>query len=89
MMGPTAVAWMGGSHNDSRFRRGIQGTLDPGYSSQTSNVPFGAMLTGREGNVSQAFGKLITEEIKPLNAAMATAAATLWIVGKGIKREDD
>ena len=39
-MGPTAVAWLGGGHNDSRFRRGLGGTLDPGlpYLPQISQI---------------------------------------------------
>jgi hypothetical protein len=29
--GPALVAWLGGSHTDSRFRRGMGGTLHPEY----------------------------------------------------------
>lgn len=29
--GPSMVAWLGGSHTDSRFRRGMGGVLHPEY----------------------------------------------------------
>lgn len=75
-MGPTAVAWIGGTHTDSRYRRHIGGTLDPLYDSLTSNVPFLAMITGRQG--PDAMRKFVTEELKPVNTVLAVAAATLW-----------
>lgn len=81
-MGPTAIAWLGGMHSDSRFRRGMGGTLDPHYDSVTSNVPFVAMLTGRQGAIGKAANDLF-QEIKPLNAAMAATAATFWIMSRG------
>lgn len=81
-LGPTAVAWLGGMHTDSRFRRGMGSSLDPFYDSVTSNVPFLAMLTGRQGSVSQAVTELVGD-IKPLNAGMATLIATAWIITKG------
>ena len=31
LSGPAVVAWLGGSHTDSRFRRGMGGTLHPEY----------------------------------------------------------
>ena len=31
LSGPALVAWLGGSHTDSRFRRGMGGTLHPEY----------------------------------------------------------
>lgn len=78
--GPALVAWLGGAHTDSRFRRGMGGTLDPVHDAQTSNVPFVALLTGRQGNVGTALNKFATEEVKPLNVALATAASTAWVV---------
>lgn len=36
MTGPAAVAWLGGAHTDSRYRRGLGGTLEPRYACQTS-----------------------------------------------------
>lgn len=80
--GPTLVAWLGGAHSDSRFRRGMGGTLDPGYDSQTSNFPFAAMLCGKQGTPSRAFTGLI-EETKLLNAGCAVAMASLWILSRG------
>jgi len=78
-LGPAAVAWLGGSHTDSRFRRGIGGTLPPEYECQTSNIPFWAMISGKQG--SDSWGSL-GEELKPLNAAAAIAMSTLWVLRK-------
>lgn len=81
-LGPSFVAWLGGSHTDSRYRRGIGGTMDPSFSSMTSNVPFFAMLTGKQG--SGSFRSLVNET-KELNAAAAIAASTIWILRRSIK----
>ena len=78
--GPALVAWLGGAHTDSRFRRGLGGTLSPVHDSVTSNIPFAAMLAGQQGNPAESFQKLVAEELKPLNAALATAASTIWVV---------
>jgi hypothetical protein len=86
MMGPTAVAFFGGNHNDSRFRRGIGGTMDPSYASLTSNVPFAAILSGKQGNVTNVSKSLVIDETKLLNAAAATAVASVWIISKGRSR---
>jgi uncharacterized membrane protein len=85
-MGPAAIAWLGGMHTDSRFRRGMGGTLDPSYESQTSNLPFVAMLSGKQGSVSQAFSDLALVEIKPLNALMAAGLSTVWVLSRGKSR---
>ena len=81
MLGPLAVAALGGAHQDSRFRRGLGGTLDPQYAALTSNVPFVAMLTGRQG--PNALSTWVTQELKPINAAIATTAAAIWILSRG------
>jgi hypothetical protein len=81
--GPLAVAWLGGMHTDSRFRRGMGGTLDPMLDCQTSNLPFLAMLTGKQNGSPYAAFMDLWSELKPLNATMAIAAATLWIMSKG------
>lgn len=67
-LGPTAVALLGGSHADSRFRRGIGGTLNDEES--TSNVPFWAML--QQGPSSFV---ALARETKPLNAAIGVSLA--------------
>ena len=77
--GPALVAWLGGAHTDSRFRRDMGGSLSPAHDSVTSNIPFLAMVTGQQGNVAESLRKL-TEELKPLNAGLATAASTIWVV---------
>ncbi|KAL3902737.1 MAG: hypothetical protein SGARI_005696, partial [Bacillariaceae sp.] len=68
--GPAMVAWMGGWHTDSRFRRGMGGTLPPEYDCQTSNLPFVAMLTGKQGS---GCWSALANEIKPLNAGLGVA----------------
>ena len=72
---PTLVALVGGAHADSRYARGLGGSLPPEHAAQTSNVPFLAMLTGAQGPAP--FGKLL-DESKVLNAAVAAAVAALW-----------
>lgn len=75
-LGPALVAWLGGSHTDSRFRRGMGGTLDPEYERQTSNIPFLAMITGKQNSCWEGLRK----ELKPLNATLALAASSLWVL---------
>ena len=77
-IGPAAVAWIGGSHTDSRFRRNMGGSLSPDYESQTSNIPFWAMICGKQQGDSMS--QFLTEELKPLNAGVAIAASSLWIL---------
>jgi uncharacterized membrane protein len=76
-LGPAAVAWLGGWHTDSRFRRGIGGTLSPEYQSQTSNIPFWAMASGKQGSGSW---QALAEDIKPWNACLALGVSTLWVL---------
>lgn len=81
MLGPALTAWLGGSHTDSRYRRGLGGTVNVDYDRQTSNIPFAAMLTGQqEANSMQIW---ITEEIKPLNAVIAVGVACVWVASRG------
>lgn len=75
-LGPSMVAWLGGSHTDSRFRRGMGGVLHPEYDCQTSNIPFLAMITGKQSNGWDRLSK----EIKPLNATLALAASSMWVL---------
>ena len=77
--GPAAVAWLGGSHTDSRFRRGMGGTLPPEYDCQTSNIPFWAMICGKQG--SGSWNELMNE-VKPLNALVAVGISTLMVLRK-------
>lgn len=89
-VGPTLVAWLGGMHSDSRFQRGMGGMFDPVYESQTSNVPFVAMLAGRQPQlgdndindnpVGASLKKLFSEEWKPLNSVIATSIATVMVM---------
>jgi hypothetical protein len=81
-MGPAAIAWLGGWHTDSRYKRGMGGTLEPGYASQTSNLPFGALISGRQGHGSW---QALANELKPLNAAVAVGASTLWVLRRVVR----
>jgi uncharacterized membrane protein len=80
--GPALIAWLGGMHSDSRFRRNMGGTLDPWYDNQTSNVPFVAMVSGKQGPPAQAFQGLLNET-KLLNALCAVGVATLMVLSRG------
>jgi prenyl protein peptidase len=73
---PTFVAAIGGWHTDSRYRRGMGGTLDAKHDAATSNVPFWALA--RNGS-----WKELGNEMKPLNAALATSIAAIWVLRRG------
>jgi len=75
-LGPALVAWLGGSHTDSRFRRGMGGTLHAEYDSQTSNIPFLAMISGKQNGCWEG----LVKEIKPVNAALALVASSAWVL---------
>ena len=64
--GPILLATIGTAHQDSRFRRNMGGSLSPEKESITSNIPFLALLSGRQ-DWNQLF-----EEIKWLNGGLAT-----------------
>ena len=83
---PLMVALVGGAHTDSRFRRGMGGNLSKEYDEATSNIPFLALLSGRQGNVVKKLQDF-AEEVKPLNLALAVGASGLWVLrkGRGIK----
>jgi len=79
---PVMVALIGGSHTDSRHRRGMGGSLTKDFDDVTSNVPFLAMLSGKQGSVIDA----ITEcggEIKPLNAMIGVGLAGIIVANRG------
>lgn len=71
---PCMVALIGGAHADSRYARGMGGQMPADYAEQTSNVPFAALLTGKQG--SEGFHGLLSEA-KGLNAALGVALAVL------------
>jgi hypothetical protein len=64
--GPLLLATFGTAHQDARFRRGLGGTLTPEKEEATSNIPFAALLVGR-----QDWTKL-WNEMKWLNGGVAT-----------------
>eukprot|EP01134_Creolimax_fragrantissima_P006900 CFRG6900T1 len=66
-----AFALIGTSHQDYRFRRGSGGELTPEKEAITSNVPFVALITGK-----QDWGALM-KELKWSNATIATIIVVL------------
>lgn len=81
---PALVALLGGFHSDSRHRRGLGGTLDKDYDEVTSNVPFYAMLSRRQGNdVAQVAHEFWVNEVKHTNAMLAVGVSALWVLMKG------
>ena len=81
---PIVMSLIGGSHTDSRHRRGVGGSLPKQLDDATSNLPFLAMVTGRQegGSVTKAFGEL-AGEVKWLNSALALSIAACWVARKG------
>lgn len=71
---PMMVALLGGAHIDSRYRRGMGGSLTPELDSSTSNIPFLAIFKKSiSGNFNQF--KELAEESKGLNYMMAFSLA--------------
>lgn len=73
---PLIFSYIGGAHQDSRHRRGSGGILSPHRETRTSNVPFLALVAGK-----QSFTKL-SEEIKWSNAAIAILIALKLVSGR-------
>lgn len=67
---PLLFAAIGSSHQDYRFRRGSGGQLTPEVEAKTSNVPFVALLQGRQKASD------VIAETKSLNALLALALGT-------------
>jgi len=63
--GPILLATFGTAHQDSRFRRNMGGTLSPEKERITSNIPFLALIAGK-----QDWEKL-GNEMKWLNCGLA------------------
>eukprot|EP00979_Chaetoceros_neogracilis_P000593 scaffold141_cov238-Chaetoceros_neogracile.AAC.3 len=81
---PIVVALIGGEHTDSRHRRGMGGTLTKELDEQTSNIPFLALINGKQeqGDGTAAFGKLF-DELKGLNGLIALGVAAIFVASKG------
>lgn len=82
---PLMVALVGGEHTDSRHRRGMGGNLSKELDEKTSNVPFWAMVSGKQGkDVMGVFGKFVWgEEVKCWNALLAFGLAASVVARKG------
>lgn len=79
---PVMVALIGGEHTDSRHRRGMGGHLSKEMDEKTSNVPFLAIFSGKQGTVPEALRGLY-DETKGLNALLAFGFAGLLVASKG------
>lgn len=73
---PMAFAYIGGAHQDQRFRRGSGGTLTPDKDKKTSNVPFAALLTGQQS------WSTLSSELKYSNLSIAMATSALIALRK-------
>lgn len=85
MTGPLYVAMFGGYHQDSRASRNIGESFPSAvYEQQTSNIPFMAMLLGKqkEQNAMSSFYVFVTEELKPINALVAVMVASLYVANR-------
>lgn len=69
---PIIFAYIGGAHQDYRYRRGEGGILTPERENVTSNIPFLAMIEGK-----QSFSDL-AKEVKWTNAAGGVLIAALF-----------
>ena len=66
---PIVFSFIGTSHRDYRFRRDSGGILTPEMEAKTSNIPFLALIQGKQPVDT------FVSEIKWTNAALATVAA--------------
>ena len=73
---PALFALIGTAHQDSRFRRHMGGELPPEVDALTSNLPFAALLQGRQS------WSALAEEVKWLNCSVAVAGAMLLALGR-------
>lgn len=77
---PTVFALIGGAHQDYRYRRGWGGTLTPEMDAKTSNIPFVALLSGK-----QSWSDLY-KELKGVNAGLAVLTCAMWRFRPGMLR---
>jgi uncharacterized membrane protein len=70
---PVAFAYLGGTHQDSRFRRGKGGYLSPEKEAKTSLVPFAAFIQGKQTVSMQQ----LASEMKELNTLLAVGLGSL------------
>ena len=69
--GPLLLATFGTAHQDSRFKRGMGGSLSVEKEKKTSNLPFAALLVGK-----QDWRKLF-DEVKWINGGVASLLVVL------------
>lgn len=79
---PLMVAFLGGAHTDSRHRRGMGGNLRKEVDAKTSNVPFAAIISAKDGGL-----KDVINEVKGLNLLLGAGLAGFIVVAKGRGRQ--
>ena len=77
---PMVFAYIGGWHQDSRYLRGMGGLLTREKYESTSNVPFAAMVSGKQSLDS------FRDEIKTSNAVLALSLSLLFTIRKFLSR---
>ena len=77
LSGPLFVALVGTHHQDYRYRRNIGGTLSPEKESVTSNIPFLALVTGRNDWYE------LFNELKKLNCLVGITSVGLLMLSRG------
>eukprot|EP00941_MAST-03F_sp_MAST-3F-sp1_P004698 g4698.t1 len=73
---PLAFALIGGAHQDYRYRRGSGGVLLPEVDEISSNIPFLALVSGKQPN---GWSRL-RDEMKWTNAGVAVALSLLLLL---------
>jgi uncharacterized membrane protein len=74
--GPLAVALVGTHHQDYRYRRGKGGVLTPEREARTSNLPFQALVSGRNEWAP------LWDELKLVNCGVALGVAALMFLNR-------
>ena len=77
LSGPLFVALVGTHHQDYRYRRNIGGTLTPEKEKATSNIPFVALLAGRNDWYE------LFNELKKMNCLIGITTVGLILLSKG------
>ena len=77
LSGPLFVALVGTHHQDYRYRRNIGGTLTPERELVTSNIPFLALISGRNDWYE------LFNEMKKMNCLVGITSVGLLLLSRG------
>ena len=83
LLGPAAMALLGGAHIDYRHRRGEGGTLSAETERVTSLLPFAAMAAGAQAEGALGSLQALARELKVENAVLGVLLAARWAVTRG------